>query len=175
MQKVRFFSIAILLFLTTVSFFSPEKGKIKWMSIKELKKAYNKDPRPILVDVYTSWCGWCKQMDRVTYSNDKLAAYINSHYYPVKFDAESQDSVEFGGKNYSYLPEQRIHQLALYLLFNRPGYPTTVFLSAVDAQPAPIPGFMKPAEMEAPLRFFGDKYYKTQTYVEFMKSFKAGW
>lgn len=175
MQKVIGYLSGVLLFSLLVSFLSPAKEKINWISLSELKASYSKDPKPILIDVYTSWCGWCREMDRKTYTNKKLADYINEHYYAVKYDAESKDAVEFNGVKYTFQPEYNMNGLALYLLHNEPGYPTTVFLSGMDAKPAPIPGYMTPPEIEAPIRFFGDGIYKTKNYREFMDSFKPGW
>ncbi len=174
MQKVIGFILPVFISIIFLSFVPSAKEKINWISLKELKASYSKEPKPILFDVYTSWCGWCKEMDRKTYTNKQLADYINGHYYAVKYNAESREAVEFNGVNYVYKPEYNLNELALYLLNNQPGYPTTVFLSKIDAKPAPIPGYMTPPEIEAPIRFFGDGIYKTKNYREFMESFKAG-
>src|SRR5674476_574025 len=93
MQKVTGFFMSLIMLFVFASFMIPTKEKVQWLSIAEMQVAYSKNPKPILVDVYTSWCGWCKVMDKQTYSNDKVAAYINEKYYAVKFDAESKDSV----------------------------------------------------------------------------------
>ena len=114
-------------------------------------------------------------MDRETYAKDDVAAYINEKYYAVKLDAESKESFEWNGKKYEYKPEYKSNELALYLLYGQLSFPTTVFLSAIDAQPAPMPGYLKPNEIEAPLKFFGDGIYKTKNYPEFMNGFKASW
>ena len=59
-----------------------------------------KEPRPILLDFYTDWCGWCKQMMKTTYADVNLASYINTYFYPAKFNAESKDTIEYLGKKY---------------------------------------------------------------------------
>jgi hypothetical protein len=68
-----------------------------------------------------------------------------------------------------------VNDLAVYLLYGQMSYPSTVFLSSVDAKPAPLPGFLKPKEIEPPLRFFGEGIYKTNNFPEFMKAFKSRW
>ncbi|MES2848290.1 MAG: DUF255 domain-containing protein [Bacteroidota bacterium] len=175
MQKV---TISFIAFITLVSIFSfsvKTKEKVQWMTVAEMQEAYKKNPRPILVDVYTSWCGWCKVMDKETYAKEDVAAYINSHYYAIKLDAESKESFEWNGKKYEYNKEYKSNDLAIYLLFGQMSFPSTVFLSALDAQPAPMPGYLKPKELEAPLKFFGDSVYKTKNYPEFMNGFKPSW
>ncbi len=175
MQKVAHFIIAVAACICIVSFMPYNKEKVQWLTVAELKEAYSKNPKPILVDVYTSWCGWCKVMDRETYAKDDVAAYINEKYYAVKLDAESKETFEWNGKKYEYKPEYKSNELAVYLLYGQMSYPTTVFLSGIDAQPAPLAGYLKPKELEAPLKFFGDGAYKTKNYPEFMKSFTPSW
>ncbi len=176
MQKVTLFFVAALSALFLLSAFtSNEKTKVKWLSAEELQTAYRNNPKPILVDVYTDWCGWCKVMDRETYSNEKVATYINEHYYAIKLNAERKDSVQWGGRKFGYNPANRANDLAVYFLGGQMSFPTTVFLSALDAQPAPLPGFLKPKEIEPPLKYLGDGDYKTKNFPEFMKGFNANW
>lgn len=162
--------------LSTLLSFTPQrKEKIKWLTLSELQTEYAQKNKPILIDVYTGWCGWCKVMDKETYSNNKVTAYINAHYYAVKFDAESTDSVSFANKKYGFNQAYNANDLAVYLLFGRMGYPTTVLLSSLEAQPAPLAGFLKPSEIEPPLKYFGEGLYKQKNFPNFMKEFTASW
>ena len=165
--------VSTVLFLA--SFTMKPKEKINWINITELNELYAKEPRPILIDLYTDWCGWCKVMDKNTYGNDKVASYINEHYYAVKFDAESKADVNFNNTVYKYNPQYKANDFAMFLTFGRLEFPTTVFLSAINARPAPLSGYLKPKEIEAPLKFFGGKADQTQTFVAFEKSLKKVW
>jgi thioredoxin-related protein len=175
MQKVIRFFILLIVIVPALSFSIPNKGKINWISVAKLNELYESNPKPILIDVYTDWCGWCKKMDKSTYEDGKLVEYVNTHYYAVKFDAESRENYVFNKKNYSYNAQYKSNELAVFLLFGRMEYPTTVFLSSIDAQPATLSGYMKAKEMEAPLKYFGEGASKTQTFVEFNKNIKKEW
>jgi thioredoxin-related protein len=175
MQKVLRFIGVLSIPLLLTSFLPHNAEKIKWLSLAELQTAYAKQPKPIIIDVYTSWCGWCKVMDKETYSNDKVADYINEHFYAVKFNAESKDSAVFGKKKYGFNPAYNANDLAVYLLFGRMGYPTTVLLSTIDAQPAPLSGYLKPSELEAPVKYFGEGAYKNKNFPDYMKEFTGTW
>ena len=37
---------------------------IKWISFEQAIKAQKENPKKILMDVYTDWCGPCKLMDK---------------------------------------------------------------------------------------------------------------
>ena len=41
-------------------------------------------PKKFVVDLYTKWCGWCKKMDKDTFQNPEVAAYMSSNFYMVK-------------------------------------------------------------------------------------------
>ncbi|MEJ7589895.1 MAG: DUF255 domain-containing protein [Ferruginibacter sp.] len=175
MRKFTLFFLSSMIVMLMASFLVPKKEKVQWLSIKEMQAAYKKNPKPIIVDVYTNWCGWCKVMDKETYNNEKVAAYINEKYYAVKYDAESKEAVEWNGKQYLYNAQNKVNDMAVYLMYGQMSYPTTVFLSTLDAKPAPLAGYLKPKELEIPLKFFGDGAYKTKNFLDYSKSFTASW
>ncbi len=86
-------------------------------------------PKPMILDFYTDWCGWCKKMMKTTYANQSIAQYINTNFYPVKFNAEGKDTVTYLGKVYkSTSGEPKApHELAVQLLQGKLMYPTTFF------------------------------------------------
>ncbi len=84
MYKVKPLLILILVGSLFSGFRSAEKESINWISFETLQKEYALHPKPIIIDVYTDWCGWCKLMDKNTYQNAKLVKYINEKYYAVE-------------------------------------------------------------------------------------------
>lgn len=107
------------------------EGKINWLSIQEAEKMTKKEPRKIIMDIYTHWCGPCKMLDRMTFSDPQVIKHINENYYAVKFNAESPDAITFNGKKYSnpqYVANKRgrnaPHQLTMALGIR--GYPTMI-------------------------------------------------
>ena len=158
---------------------------IKWLSLDAAQAAAKKAPKPLFVDVYTSWCGPCRMLDAKTFNDPKLADYVNKHYYPVKFNAESGDPVTFKGQKFEN-PEfnpamvgnrNGTHQLT-YAIANVQGriaYPTVVYLDSDLNVLAPVQGLMDPQQMEPILVYFGEGAYKTQDYQAFLGSFKSRW
>ncbi len=175
MRKAPQIIISLIIIVMSFSFAPPEKEVINWVTLSELKELYAKNPKPVLVDIYTDWCGWCKEMDRTTYRHEKLAAYINKNYYAVKFNAESRATVTFNNKSFKYNPTYKVNELALYLTNGQLSFPTTVFMSGTEAQPAALPGYLRPKQMEAPMKFFGEKANEKETFVAFNKKLRTEW
>ncbi|MBA4322756.1 MAG: thioredoxin, partial [Odoribacter sp.] len=159
--------------LYSVLLFSQEK-KIKWYSIEEAEKLIKDNPRPLFIDTYTDWCGWCKKLDQETFSNPVVAEILSTRYYPVKFDAEGKQNVFFLGKTYINDGKAgKAHQLAVALLQGQLSYPTVVFLNEKGQLLTPVPGFRNAKEMEKLLSFFAEKAYEKQNFDDFQKSFKG--
>jgi thioredoxin-related protein len=186
MKQIKFiimksgFIIALLTILAiraTSQVSSPEaSATVKWYTIQEAEKLNQQSPRPIFVDTYTDWCGWCKKMDRDTFTNSVISDILNNKFYPVKFDAEGKESVTFLGQTFINDGKSgNAHQLAVALLNGQLSYPTVVFLTQQDGKfkASQVPGYKPPKEMEMLLSFFAEKAYETQSWDEFQKSFKG--
>lgn len=108
-----------------------EGSLVKWLSIEEGMRRMEQAPKPMILDFYTDWCGWCKHMMKTTYANPGLAQYINTNFYPVKFNAEGKDTITFQGKEYKPTSSETKapHELAIQLLQGKLMYPTTLFMS----------------------------------------------
>lgn len=146
-----------------------KKEKIEWLTIEEAVKRMEKEPRKVVIDVYTDWCGWCKKMDQTTFKDPEVAAYINKHYYAVKLNAEGKEPITVMNKTYKYNPEYRVHELAIAFLNGQMSYPSTVYLDEQLRILSPVPGFLDAPTFSKILRFFGDDNHKKMSWQEYEK------
>ena len=171
---------ALALFLLVAGLPMLSQGaSINWIKVDELEAAQAKEPRKVMIDVYTKWCGPCKMMMRNTFTNADVISYINANYYAVKFDAEGPDPVEFKGKTFSnptYVPNKPgrngVHELSR--AFQVRAYPTIVYLDEDLEMIAPISGYKSPQQLELYLSFFDDAWAPGATQEEwdnFQQSF----
>lgn len=149
---------------------------VQWYSFEEAVLQSEKTKKKIFIDVYTDWCGWCKVMDRNTFSDPEVAKLLNEEFYAVKFNAEQREDVVFRGHTFKFIQSGRggYHQLAASLLNNQLSYPTVVFLDEEFNMIMPLPGFRKPEEFHKFLTYVSDGHYKKGQagWNEFEKAYK---
>ena len=155
---------------------SEKAAEIQWITIEEAYAKIQKEPRKVLVDVYTDWCGWCKVMDRDTYKNAEVVDYINKKYYAVKLNAEQREAITLGNQKFEFLPQGQkgVHQIALALTNNQPSYPTTVFLDDKFQMIQPLPSYMKAKEFHEVITYFGENFNKKESFEDYKaKTYKT--
>lgn len=171
---------AFILLLVVLASVNVNAQKINWVTFQEALELQKKNPKKIMMDVYTNWCGPCKMLDRNTFHNKDVADYVNKNYYAVKFNGEGNDIVNYKGKSFTnpnYNPananrRNSAHELARYLQIN--AYPTIVFFDESSEVIAPIRGYQKPTQLELYLKMFKNNDYKNiKTQDQFNAYYKA--
>ncbi len=147
----------------------------KWSSLNVVSQRLRQEQRPVLIDLYTDWCHWCKVMDKKTYANDKVIAYLEDKFYIAKINAETKDTLSWQNKAYAYNDLYKINDFALYVTNGQTGFPSTVIITSKDAEPIQIAGFLEPKELEPILKYFGEGAYLTQSFQGYKKNFKSTW
>lgn len=177
MKSRLFGSLGIL--ATLLLFMVPLAGnaqEVNWLSWQEAATLATTDenPKKIFVDVYTDWCGWCKKMDKDTFQNAEVAAYMEANFYMVKLDGEGKDPIEFKGKTYKFVPSGRkgYHEFAAALMQGRLSYPTTIFLDEEMNMLSPVPGYQKPGPFLNIAKYFGDNIYLEKDWKSYAKQGK---
>ncbi len=80
------------------------------------EKAKRED-KPIFLSIGYSTCHWCHVMERESFENDEIAAFLNAHFVPVKVDREERPDVD------------RIYMTFVQATTGSGGWPMSVFLT----------------------------------------------
>lgn len=149
--------------------------EVKWYSFEQAIELNRKEPKKLVVDVYTDWCAWCKVMDKNTFGNVIIAEYLNKKYYPVKFNAEQKEDITLGDNTYKFVAQGRrgYHELAAALLNGNMGYPSVVFLDEQIRIIQPFQGYIRARQFDEIMRFIGEEYYKTKTWNDFVNTYQS--
>lgn len=168
--------LSFLLFFTI--FFSSigqnHPGKVKWYTIDEATKLQKENPKPIFVDIYTDWCGWCKKLDATTFNDDNISSYLNNYYYPVKLDAESADTMMYYGEAFVHPTGTKrtrtYHPLAQKLLGGKSAFPTMTFITP-DQKIMPVSSYMDAKKIQPLLVWVAEQASDFTPYAEFSDAF----
>ena len=149
--------------------------KINWVTMEDATKLAKKKKKKIFIDVYTTWCGWCKRMDQTTFRHPEIIKYMNKHYIAIKFNAEAKRDISFNGEDYSFVNSGRrgYHQLAAKLLNGRLSYPSFVVLDEQLNFIQAIPGYQQPKSLDKILKYFGENYYTSKTWQAFSSEYQS--
>ena len=173
MKKILFSLVMLLAFSAT--------AQVKWMTFDEALEAQKKEPRKMIVDVYTDWCGPCKLMDKNTFTNEEVAKFINENYYAVKFNGEGTEEVNYLDNVYtnpSHDPNRKgrnsQHEFARAMKIR--GYPSIVFFDENGNFIQPVVGYKTPKQLEIYLKMIANDDYKDLTtqekWADYQKKFK---
>lgn len=130
-----------------------EDGTLTWITIDQAAELKNYDKKLYFIDVYTSWCRYCKVMDQKTFTDPEVIKLLDEKFHSVKFDAEQKNLVTWEGQEYLYKLGGRkgINDLAPKLLNNRLSYPSFAILDEKRQPIKIIVGYKKPDQLIAEL------------------------
>ena len=165
--------IFIMAFITLTGLCNSEaQEKVKWYTIEEAVRLSGEEPRIMVIDVYTDWCGWCKRMDATTFSDPEVAGMLNSHFYPVKLNAEGKADVVIGDRTYKFVDNggRGYHEIAAIVTQGRLSYPTISYVDGQGRVLAAAPGYKTADQFKVYLSYYSSEAYKTKDFEAYKAS-----
>jgi thioredoxin-related protein len=147
--------------------------EINWLTWEEAQKQMAIKPKKVYVDVFTDWCGWCKVMDKKTFSNPNVIQYMNENFYAIKFNSEKDDNITFQGKLYKI--SNGTSELAIELMKGSLSYPTSIFFEEKFVNSQPVPGYLDIKNIQPILSYLGGNHQKTTPWPDYQKAFIITW
>lgn len=141
-----------------------EKGQPRWMSFNDGITEAKKTGKKVMIDVYTDWCGWCKKMDKETYTNAGVVDYLNRYFVLIKLDAESSSKLNYRGESYT--------ERELAGAFGITGYPSIIFLKGNGDPITTYPGYADAAKFKTVASFIAEDHYLTKKFEDYARSQK---
>ena len=173
MINKRALNLFIAYFLIVFISFTQELSAVKWIDLETAINMQKEKSKPLYIDVYTDWCGWCKKMDRSTYMHPQIANYINQNFYPVKFNAETRDTIKYNGKIYTNQSVGRrpTHSLAKELLQGKLTYPSTIIFDK-NKRATLLSGYLSVQDLQPILIYVSEEGNVFNSFDEFKINYK---
>ena len=169
---IRLLLLIIILAYSTVAC-PQQQTLINWVSMSEAEVRVAALPKPLMIYFYTDWCKFCKEMERNTFSNEQIAAYINQNFYCVRVNGEGYDTITFKDTTYYNTGEGKrsTHDFPKAILGERLTYPTTMFFNNQHQFRFVVPGMVDIVKFEPMLVYVLENVFLTETYEPFEAAF----
>jgi thiol:disulfide interchange protein len=111
------------------------RGHLHWgNSVESGISDAKKHNKYVLADFYTDWCGWCKKLDKETFKDSNVIAYLNSKFVCVKVNAEGSPANQALAKKYN------VH-----------GFPCAIVLNSQGKYVGRLSGYLDAGQYETAL------------------------
>jgi thioredoxin-related protein len=148
--KKWFFALVLLL----VPFVCPADGAavegIQWRSYAEGMELRQAEGKKVFLNFYAEWCQYCKVMEKETFQNTAVVAYINRNFIPVKVNSDTDRKTAE--------------------LFQVTGLPSTWFISETGERIGNRPGYISASELLPILKYIGSDSYQKMSFTSFLKT-----
>ncbi len=149
-QKLKWIAVMVIVISCL---WIPESGlsqSINWKSYADgilLSKQKNKK---VFLHFMTDWCGYCKKMDLLTFSDERVIQFLNDHFVSIKVDGDRETQIRDS--------------------YKVTGYPDNRFLGNNRKQINRLPGFIQQDSFLFYLEYIHTDSYKTMSPMEYYKS-----
>ncbi len=126
-------------------------AQLDWVSYGEALERAKTEDKHILIDFWTTWCGWCKVMDRKTYADPSVIEMLNENFLIVKLNAESSRRFPVGDREMSGVDVAKKYGVRQF--------PMTWFVKPDGERLANIPGYIPPERFMKALEYVNDRRY----------------
>ncbi len=93
----------VILMVSLLVFFEwghTQEESVNWLTFEQLEDSLSVRPKKVFIDFYADWCAYCKKMDKAAFRDAKIVTKLNTEYYAVRMNAETRDTITFGGETF---------------------------------------------------------------------------
>ena len=136
-----------------------------WLQMGDAVASAQNDGDIVLIHAYAPWCGWCRELDATTYTDDAVQAYLAEHYEVTRLDIESEETVNFFG---GYVPMRELGEA-----LGVGSTPTTVFMDSDGSYITHAPSFIPPERFILVLRYVQERAYEMMEFPDYAEMIEA--
>jgi thioredoxin-related protein len=139
--------------------------KLDWLALDAAVDKAKSQNKHVIVNVYATWCGYCRLMDKQTFGDQEVATHLKDNFVLAKVNGESSSKVHWQGQ------EMTERQFAKAVGVN--GYPATYFLKPNAEMLGGVSGYIRTPEFLIYAKYVSTRWYekgKIQQYVDSLRA-----
>jgi thioredoxin-related protein len=143
-------AIVLILFTGAVNASGTQTGDtgIQWLSYAEGRQRGEAENKKVFLVFNADWCRYCLQMEKETFQNPTVIAYVNRNFVPISVNSDREQDI---AAKYSVR-----------------GLPSTWFISENGDRIGNRPGYIAADEMLNILKYIGSDSYLTMSFQAFL-------
>ena len=132
---------------------------LQWQSFKDALSQAKQEQKPVMVDVWAPWCGWCRKMKSEVYP--KLAQLLNDSFVLSRLNREAEQEISYRGGYYT--PAELAEEFKVYKV------PGLIFLAPDGSYLFHTSGFIKSPHLQPLLQYVADGAYKEMNFKTYQQ------
>lgn len=143
--------LALMILLGTGTAWAEKSWKelINWQTYSVAQPEKSNSDRKFFIYFSSKRCGYCRMLEKKSFTNPTIVDYINKHFNPIHVDSDQES--------------------ALAMRFGIQGVPDLRFLTPKNEPIARLPGYVPPDTLLNLLQYIQTDSYKTMALNEFVK------
>jgi thioredoxin-related protein len=140
-------------------------SKLDWLALDAAVDKAKSQNKHVIVNVYTTWCGYCRMMDKQTFGNEEVANHLRQNFVLAKVNGESSSKVHWQG--------QEMTEREFARAVGVTGFPATYFLKPNAEMLGGVSGYIKSPDFMIYANYVSTKWYekgKIQAYVDSLRA-----
>lgn len=126
----------------------PIDHTINWLTFDQGQKKGQAQKQKFFLYFYADWCGYCRKLEKETFTNKDVAKFINANFIPVRINSDR-------------LPKVTAR-------FQVQGFPHMKFLTPKGEDIGSLPGYLDANQLLPMLQYIGSDSYLKMSFKQFL-------
>jgi len=145
---------------------------VNWLPLTEALKLNKENPKGIFLTFYIKSNAASSVMLVNAFSHSKVAEYLNEHFYCVRLDAQTSDTLIWDKKYINKNGPGNFNELAKTMMKDKMQFPSIFYFDKTNRLILNENLYLSPEALYILSNYVVSESYKTEPFTDFMKAFK---
>jgi thioredoxin-related protein len=145
---------------------------VNWVPLNEALKLNKENPKGIFLTFYAKSSAASSVMLVNAFSHNKVAAYLNEHFYCVRIDSQTSDTLTWDKTYYNKHELGNYHELATTIMKDKMQFPSIFYFDTNNKLILTENSYLSPEALYLLSNYVVSESYKAKPFAEFIKTFE---